>query len=120
MRVYLLEVGVLLDEDDEEYEFYSQAYDKAHGFYDEGQNYYVSLSKAIRSAKEYVEEGVENTYAIVSETELDYEFTQDELDEDVCVENEEYSLASVVFSVVKENGCLKEGFLNDYVLEEER
>lgn len=120
MKVYLLELGVLLDKNDEDYEFYSRAYDNAHGFFDEGQGYYVDLKKAVEEATAYVKGGVEKTYAIVSETELDYEFTQEELDDDVCVEDEKYELESVVFSLVKENGCLKENFLNDSVLEEER
>lgn len=39
MKIYFLEVGVLLDEPDAEYTSYSNVYDKKHGFFDEWQKY---------------------------------------------------------------------------------
>ena len=43
---YMLEVGVLLKKEDEEFEKYSQVYDKKHGYYDEYQEYVLKLENA--------------------------------------------------------------------------
>lgn len=39
MKAYLLEEGILLDKTSEEFDWYSQCYDKVHGYYDELQMY---------------------------------------------------------------------------------
>lgn len=108
MKAFLLEVGVLLTEEDEEYDFYSKAYNMKHGFYDEGQGYHKTKEEAIAEAKEYVEDGVENTYAIVSNTWLPDDFDFDE----GCVEDEKYEMEDVLYSVAKFNGELVEDFLS--------
>lgn len=103
MRAYLLDEGILLSENDDEFKDYATVYDKKYGYYDEGQFYIKSETEAIKNAKAYVEAGVENTYAIVSNTTLD--------DDDMDVDYEEYILDNVVYSVAKLNGEIVENFL---------
>lgn len=111
MKVFLLELGVLLSEDSPEYSGYSGVYDKKHGYYDELQEYKSDLNAAIKEAKAYVTEGVENTYAVISETTLSGDFDEDELSE-VSVDDESYDMESVVFSIAKIGGRLQMNFLN--------
>ena len=108
MKAYLLDVGVLLSKEDEEFDFYSQAYNGKYGFYDEGQCYESNKMTVIVNARQYVEDGVENTYAIVSNTWLpnDFDF------EEGCVEDETYKMEDVIYSVAKINGEIVEDFLS--------
>lgn len=117
MKVFLLELGVLLSEDSPEYSGYSEAYDKKHGFYDESQEYKSDLKAAIEEAKAYVAAGVENTYAVISEAFLSDDLTEDELSE-VSVEDEDYDMESVVFSIAKIEGRLQPNFLKSTTQEE--
>lgn len=107
MQAYLLDEGVLLTEEDEEFEAYAVAYDKKYGYYDEGQCYETNKTKVIDNAKTYVEAGVDNTYAIVSKTWLPNDFDFDE----GCVEDETYNVEDVIYSVAKINGEIIENFL---------
>ena len=108
-KVYLIEVGVLLAKDDPEYDFYSKVYDKKHAFYDENQYYVDTLNQAKHDAKEYVEQGVDNTYAIISSSAL-----PDDIDvEEALTKNESYSIKDVVYSLKKENDKLIENFLGN-------
>lgn len=66
ITLYKVEVGVLLPKKHEEYEDYSQVYDKKHAFYDENTLFFTNKEKAITYAKRYVRNGVVNTYGIVS------------------------------------------------------
>lgn len=109
MRVYLLDEGILLSENDDEFEDYATVYDKKYGYYDEGQCYIKSETEAIENARAYVEAGVENTYAIVSNTTLDDDVDID--DEELTVDCEEYILDNVIYSVAKINGEIIENFL---------
>jgi hypothetical protein len=109
MRAYLLDEGVLLTKEDKDFNAYNTVYDKKYGYYDEGQCYIKSKEEAISEAKKYVEDGVENTYAVVSNTTLD-----DDVDLDDCPVDwyEEYILDNVVYSVAKINGKIIENFLD--------
>lgn len=73
-------------------------------------NFKCTLKKkedAVASAKEYVEKGVENTYAIVSVTDL-----PDNTDfDDVDVEGEDYLVENIHYSVAKINGAIVENFV---------
>ena len=109
MQAYLVDVGVLLSKESEEYGAYATAYDKKHGFFDENQYHKSSKEQAIQEALEYVKQGTESTYAVVSETTVP-EMSEEELEE-TPVENEAYDLESVVFSCMKDSGEVKEGFL---------
>lgn len=102
---YMLEVGVLLKKEDEEFEQYSQVYDKKHGYYDEYQEYVLKLENAKKKADSYVKEGVAGTYAIISQTYI----LDDVLDDAIrlCpVENESYALEDVVYAIHKENDLI--------------
>lgn len=108
MKAYLVDVGVLLSKDDREFEYYAVVYDKLHGYYDEGQCYMRTQEEALKYAKEYVQNGVENTYAVISNTVLPDDFDFDE----GCVEDEEYEAKDVVYSVAKIDGEIVENFVN--------
>lgn len=103
----MFDEGILLTKDNKDFESYATVYDKKYGYYDEGQCYIKDKSKAIKDAKAYVEAGVENTYAIVSNTTLDDDVDVDNAD----VEYEEYILDNVIYSVAKINGEIIENFL---------
>ena len=107
MVVYLVDAGILLSQDDEEYICYNHVYDKKHGYYDEIQYYVKDKADAIQEAKSYVENGVENTYAVVSISVVpdDYDF------EEGYVFDECYQLADVEYSVAKINGEIVEHFV---------
>lgn len=111
MRAYLIDEGILLTEEDEEFESYATVYNKKYGYYDEGQYYIKDEQRAIEDAKAYVEAGVENTYAIVSNTTLDDDVDIDDDELAVDVVCEEYILDNVVYSVAKINGKIVEHFL---------
>lgn len=70
MKVYLVDVGTLLDKDDAEFEQYSQVYNKKYGFWDEEQWFSASKNEVLTVAEKYVQDGGENSYAVVSEVEV--------------------------------------------------
>lgn len=100
---YLLDVGILLSPEDEEYEQYSNVYDKQHGFYDEDQSYTANLAKAIQEALDYVTYGVENTYAVISEKYVSDSLTETDI-RSKTVKNETYDMEDVLFSLQKKDG----------------
>ena len=106
MRAYLLEVGVLVDKDYED-GAYGGVYDKKYGYYDEGQIYYRTREKAINEADAYVNAGVDNTYGIVSFTEIPDDFDFDE----GYVEDESYDPENVLYSIVKKDGNIITDFI---------
>lgn len=113
MKAYLVDVGVLLSDDHKEFDFYSSVYDKQYGYFDENQYYVKDLADALKQAKEYVDKGVDNTYAVVSETNIpyDYDFDSGEFGP------ESYHLEDVVYSAAKINGVVMEGFVGAKNLE---
>lgn len=69
VQVYMVEVGVLLTPDDEEYKRYRclphiKQYSKM-SFYDENLLFFFDKEKAIEFAKDYIAKGVEGTYGYV-------------------------------------------------------
>lgn len=109
MDCYLVEVGVLLDKEDAEFECYNHVYDKKHGYYDEGQYYEKDIEKAKDYVSDYVKDGVEKTYGIISKTTMPDDIKLSEAD----VEDEKYEVKDIVFSLVKEDGKLKENFVEN-------
>lgn len=107
MIAYLVDVGILLDDDHEEYDAYAIVYDKAYAYYDENQFYTKTKEEAIEYVKKYIKEGVVGTYGVVSETTLpyDYDFDNGEFGP------ETYHSADVVYSIAKINGEIKENFV---------
>lgn len=110
MFVYNCDVGVLLSSDDEEYEFYSCVYDKKHGFYDENQIAFLDKDEAIAYAKQYVEEGVDGTYAVVTDQGDIYRGDVEDFD-DGDIYNFSYKLEDVEFSCCKKDDKVEENFL---------
>lgn len=84
---------------------YAYAYDNQYGYYDEDQFYVESKEDAIKQAKEYVEDGTENTYAIVSDS-----YVSDDNDLTI-LEDESYLPEDVIYSVAKINGNIVENFV---------
>lgn len=107
MNALIVDEGVLLTKENPEFSRYAVVYDKNYGYYDENQYYILSEQDAIAQARQYVESGVENTYAIVSKTILD-----DGVDPADCIVCfEDYSASDVVYSVAKLDGQIVEGFV---------
>ena len=106
MKVFLVEVGILLDETDKEFDAYSTVYDKKHGYFDENQFYIKDKFDAIKQVDEYVKQGNDGTYGIVSET-----YVNDDLEDFNYVIEEEYLLDDVVYSIAKNNGQVVTCFL---------
>lgn len=104
-EVFLVDEGILLNRDDKSFEMYAYAYDNQYGYYDEDQFYVESKEDAIKQAKEYVEDGAENTYAIVSDS-----YVSDDNDLTI-LEDESYLPEDVIYSVAKINGNIVENFV---------
>lgn len=79
MKIFKVEVGVLLPEDDEEFNSYNQVYDKSHGFFDEDVSFFTFESLALAYAANYVRHGVPETYGIV--VELDANLDKEQIKE---------------------------------------
>ncbi|MBQ7673587.1 MAG: hypothetical protein IJT36_03560 [Alphaproteobacteria bacterium] len=111
--VYLIEFGILLDKNSKEAKGYTTVYDKEYGYFDEDQFYSTKESYEEKKAEylDYVKEGVENTYIVVSETAID-DNDEDELPQ---VSEENYLCSNVVFSAAKINGKIVENFIKQEV-----
>ena len=105
-----LDVGVLLTELDEEFNCYNGVYDHRYGYYDENQIAYKEsdLEKAIKYARQYVLDGVDMTYAVITnQGQINY---NDEFD-DGNIEDFTYKPEDVIFSVAKIYGRIIEDFV---------
>lgn len=108
----LLEVGVLLTKDHEEFDFYSMPYDHEYGYYDENQIAYKGedLIEAIKYAREYVNAGVNMTYAIITNQGI---VNYDEPWDDSRIEGFTYNTEDVIFSIAKINNEIIEDFIKE-------
>ena len=111
MKVYLADFGVLIPLDYDCDGCYSCVYDKKHGYYDEYQEYSASLDEAIKAARDYVTNGVNNTYAVISESSNNFEDMSVAEIEESPIQNESYSLSGVVYSIAKINNEIEESFI---------
>lgn len=103
-NAYLVDVGVVVDKD--EYPTcYSNVYDKARGYYDEDRYLVDDLDKAKKEALQYVADGVDKTYAIITN-----QGQRDTLDFDANDSSISYDVADIVYSAVKRNGRIIESF----------
>ena len=75
IKLYKVEVGVLLKKEHPDYESYSQVYDEQHAYYDENVVFFRNKKNAKEYLKNYVFFGVVGTYGILSELVYD----QDEI-----------------------------------------
>ena len=104
-NAYLVDFGVIVDKD--EYPaYYSDIYDKVHGYYDEDRYLVDDLEEAKKEALQYVADGVENTYAIITD-----QGQRDTLDFDADDSSISYEAEDVVYSAVKRNGEVIESFV---------
>lgn len=106
-----LEVGILLtDKSNKEYDFYSKVYGGKYGFYNENNIAYreADVKEAIEYAKEYVKNGVDMTYAILTNQGL---CEYDEPFDDGATENFTYEYSDIEYSIAKINGTIVEGFI---------
>jgi hypothetical protein len=67
IKLYKVEVGVLLKKEHQDYEVYAQVYDKQHAYYDENVVFFRDKKNAKEYLKNYVFFGVVGTYGILSE-----------------------------------------------------
>lgn len=92
-----------------------KAYDNdKYGFHDENQIAYLAKEKddAILHGKAYVENGVDGTYAVLTD-QGECENGNDGDFDDGCVEGFEYKHKNIIYSVAKINGRIVENFLNE-------
>lgn len=103
-NAYLVDVGIVVDKD--EYPAcYSNVYDKKRGYYDEDRYLVNDLDKAKKEALQYVADGVDKTYAIITN-----QGQRDTLDFDADDSSVSYDVADIVYSAVKRNGRIIESF----------
>lgn len=90
MKVYMVEVGVLLDEKDNGYDLYKiKINDLYYGFYDENILAFIDKQKALEYIKDYIEIGVEKTYGVMWEIEREVEdYEMEELVQNYYIEDE--------------------------------
>jgi hypothetical protein len=114
-HLYLIDVGYLLDETDDEFESYAVCYDKKWGYYDYYQ-YLVDeehLHQAIENTKKFLEE---NCY-IVATYQGKWELEEEDIDKNGKVDlfdcsSIDYSLENIIYSARKENKNIIENFIN--------
>ena len=134
-NVYKVEVGVLLDKDDREYECYNNVYDKNWGYYDENVVLFLDYNRAVEYAKSYVNEGVNKTYSIISKLKYDSEkiYNSKSVDtmnyvardinyilgggyvDDINIFKDLYSVDNVIYSLYKYLGKENEEIIENFV-----
>ena len=76
--LYFVEVGVLLTEEDEDYDSYQiNGFHEEYGFYDENRCAYFDFKRAKEYADRYVADGVIGTYAIIHYTRVNVDYLSD-------------------------------------------
>ena len=119
--IYKVEVGVLLDKDNSEYDLYLY-YDKKHSYYEENSVLFLDYNRAVEYAKNYVDNGVNGTYSIISkikydsqeiygkkETDTEMGYVMNDINyilgggyvEDIGMFNDLYSINNVIYSLYK-------------------
>lgn len=120
MKVYQVEVGVLLNENNEDYESYNIVYDKKYGYYNENIWFCKTLEKAKESALEYVKNGVEKTYGVISEIDIDNENVYISLNGNIIDKDSGYDLDSEFCDysldlVVKSYAKMEKEIIEDFI-----
>lgn len=122
VNVFRVEVGVLLPQTHEEYKDYSQVYGCKNAYYDENQVVFMTKEEAINYAKNYVANGVINTYAIVvdeiinTDSEVVEEIKMSGWSFDIDMDDFTFDGTNVVFSLVKTENKQIENFINKTIL----
>ena len=102
MKIYFIEVGVLLDNTSELFEDYNMVYDHNYGYYDENQFFQKDFQKAKQYVEEYVEKGINLTYGLIKRYNLDY----------MPEEGIDYTVDNIILSIKKENNQLHYNFID--------
>lgn len=104
-KIYHVEVGVLLDKDDPEFNSYNMVWDHKNGYYNEDNCFYINYEKANEYLKYYISNGGANTYGIIAAV-----YVNKDVYECVAKENEVdlgdkifYEAKSVIYSEYKDN-----------------
>lgn len=82
--IYKVDVGIawtkeeqkefIEDYEENEYECYSQVYDKNMAYYSENVAFELDYNSALQYAKKYIENGINGTYAIISKLDFDSKY----------------------------------------------
>lgn len=112
IETYVIDEGILLTKVDCDYKNYNTVYDKKYGYCDVAQYYVptkdIELERVLSDAEDFVLEGNNKAYAIVSKIDLpdDFDF------EDGIVHDDMFTIKNIIYSAVKVDGELVEDFLN--------
>ena len=117
-NVYLVDMGVLIKEGEDEFESYNSVYDKKYGYYDDNQYYSNdNLEKIKTLCREWLEDCKDgNPYAIISLTQIS-DYVVDALYkeggdlDDLPVEDESYDVGSIVYSIARIDDKIVEDFI---------
>ena len=100
-KVYYIECGVLLDKDNGDYDWYSNAFDKKHAFYDEYVDFIEDLEIAKKYCNDYIKNGVNGTYGIVSQVYVDYDINIDDCYDYLIGDSDLYDIKNVIYNAWK-------------------
>ena len=100
-KVYYIECGVLLDKDNGDYDWYSNAFDKKHAFYDEYVDFTEDLEIAKKYCNDYIKNGVNGTYGIVSQVYVDYDINIDDCYDYLIGDSDLYDVKNVIYNAWK-------------------
>lgn len=109
MKVYFIEVGVLIKNHEEEFEKYNIVYDHLYGYYDEDQYWSKDINEAKREVVKYVSRGIEGTYGLIKE--YDIEPFQGWRKMKVP----DYDVDNIIFSVRKEHNLFDYDFIDTHI-----
>lgn len=107
---YLIDLGALIFPGENEFDAYAIVYDRKYGYYDQNQWYSLDRDEAIREAREWIDEGNDRAYAIVSETWLADDVTQQDIDDGDVEVNEHYLTEDVIFARAVIDGKIEDLF----------
>ncbi len=100
-EAYQFEVGVLLNKDDEEYEYYNQVWDYNNGYYNENWGFTKKYDEALQFIDNYVKNGSNNTYGIISCIKVDKEEFNSIYNGSSEIIDMDYDLSNVICSKYK-------------------
>lgn len=107
-ELFILEVGVLLSPDNEEFDCYNITgfYENVFGFYDENVCVFLDYDKAKEYADFYVKDGVDNTYAYIRSGTYNLDEEDfDSIENNLYYDNIDYNFTEkdVIYFIRKEN-----------------
>jgi len=107
----MLEIGILLTENDAEYDSYNFVYGGGYGYFNENNIIYKAedVNTAIEFARKYVSEGVNMTYAILTNQGI-FDYEDEEFDDGnlELIGGGSFNAEDVEFVVAKIDGVIEE------------